>query len=355
MSADYVGEIRIFGGAFAPDGWVLCDGTLLSIADNQQLFTLIGTTYGGDGVNTFAAPDLRGRLPVHRSSAMPPGDAGGVEVVTLTTGQMSAHNHAWLASMATAIDPSPQGGVLGNQTLAQLYIEDSPLTALASETLTPAGNGQVHDNVQPFTCVNFILSLYGAFPRPGTEASAEGDPYLGEIRIFPFYFFPRGWHYCDGSLLSIGHNTALYSILGTAYGGDGLSTFALPDLRGRVPMDAGDGLGLSPRRLGEMGGTETVTLDLQQIPVHGHGVLASTESGDLQGPGPSRSLARSTNATLYVPPSQPPEPPLPPPLPIVPMAAETVVPAGASQPHNNMQPYLTLNVCIAVDGVFPRP
>ena len=349
MSFDYLGEIRMFAGAIAPSGWALCDGRLLSIADNQGLFTLIGTTYGGDGLNTFAVPDLRGRLPVHPASGQINGEAGGVETVTLDSAQLPRHNHAWLASTATALDPSPQAAVTGNQTLAQIYVEDVPQTKLAATMLAEAGQGHAHDNVQPFTCVNFIIALYGIVPHPGS-GPAEGDPYLGEIRIFPFYFFPRGWHYCDGSLQSIASDTALYSILGTAYGGDGVSTFALPDLRGRAPMDYGDAPGLSPRQLGAMGGAETVALDLAQIPSHGHDVLAASEIGDLQGPGPSRSLARSANATLYAV-----QAPLAPPLPMVPMAPETVADTGASGPHNNMQPYLTLNFCIAMDGEFPHP
>ena len=350
MSFDYVGEIRMFGGAFAPSGWVLCDGTLLSVADNPQLFTLIGTTYGGDGLDTFAVPDLRGRLPVHPANGQIIGEPGGTETVTLDSAQMPIHNHAWLASAATALEPSPEGAVPGNQTLAQIYVEDVPGTALAATMLTEAGQSDAHDNVQPFTCVNFIISLYGTLPRPGGVATAEGKPYVGEIRIFPFHFAPVGWAWCDGTLASIARNTGLYSILGTAYGGDGVTMFALPDLRGRAPMEAGDGPGLSPRRLGDMGGTETVTLDLAQLPSHGHDVLAAAELGDLQGPGPTRSLARSANATLYAV-----QKPLDPPLPMVAMAPEAVLPTGASGPHNNMQPYLAFSFCIATDGEYPRP
>ena len=169
------------------------------------------------------------------------------------------------------------------------------------------------------------------------------DPFVAEIRIFAFNFAPKGWAFCDGQLLPISQNTALFSLLGTTYGGDGKSTFALPDMQGNAPMHPGQGQGLSERFLGEMGGAETVTLLLSEIPVHTHQLQANDFTGDKTVPSPTTSLAESSGGSLYVTGS--------PALSL--MAPQAAPPAGGGLPHNNMQPYLTLNFCIAMQGVFP--
>ncbi|HYF65319.1 MAG TPA: tail fiber protein [Herpetosiphonaceae bacterium] len=169
------------------------------------------------------------------------------------------------------------------------------------------------------------------------------DPFVAEIRIFPFTFAPTGWAFCDGQLLPISQNTALFSLLGTTYGGNGKSNFALPDLRGRAPMQPGQGPGLSLHDLGETGGSETVSLLEIEIPAHSHTVRAS--SGDAEDGTPTNnSFARTDNGSVYVtaPAASP-----------VTMAALAIAPAGGDQPHNNLQPYLTFNFCIALQGVFP--
>ena len=168
------------------------------------------------------------------------------------------------------------------------------------------------------------------------------DPFVAEIRIFPFNFAPKGWAWCDGQLLPLSQNTALFSLLGTTYGGDGKSTFALPDLQGSAPMHPGQGPGLSLHDLGETGGSETVTLLESEIPVHTHGLRASLDSGDVSIPGPTRSLASSSQGVIYNTSS-----------PVTPMAPEGLAPAGGDQPHNNLMPYLTFYFNIALQGVFP--
>jgi microcystin-dependent protein len=173
------------------------------------------------------------------------------------------------------------------------------------------------------------------------------DPFVAEIRIYPFNFAPKGWAFCDGQLLPISQNTALFSLLGTTYGGDGKSTFALPDMQGNAPMHPGQGPGLSLHDLGETGGAETVSLLESEIPAHSHSLRAVTDPGDLKIPSPVRALARSQGANDYKAPAG---------QPLTPMSDQTIAPAGGNQPHNNMQPYLTLNFCIALQGVFPpRP
>jgi microcystin-dependent protein len=167
------------------------------------------------------------------------------------------------------------------------------------------------------------------------------DQFVAEIRIFPFNFAPTGWAFCDGQLMPISQNTALFSLLGTTYGGDGKSTFALPNLQGCAPMQQGQGPGLSLRDLGESSGTDTVTLLQSEMPLHTHALMASTEIGEDRTL-TNESLAQSTGGALYAAPNN-----------LTSMATEALPVAGGGLPHSNMQPYLTLNFCIALQGIFP--
>jgi len=166
VAQPYVGEVRMFAGNFAPAGWAFCDGQLLAIAENETLFNLIGTTYGGDGQSTFAVPDMRGRLPIHQGNGFILAETGGVEEVTLTQNQMPAHGHAALASASIATEGSPQGAVLAQATTFDAYQSTPGTLDMAPQSLTPVGGSQPHSNLQPYLCVNFIISLFGIFPSP---------------------------------------------------------------------------------------------------------------------------------------------------------------------------------------------
>jgi len=166
MAQPYVGEIRMFAGNFAPAGWMFCDGQLLPISENETLFQLIGTTYGGDGQSTFALPDLRGRIPLHQGSGVILAETGGAEEITLTVSQISAHSHALLASSGIGSLPTPQAHVLGKTTNIDLYSGDSTDTPLAANASLPTGGSQPHNNFQPYLCINYIISLFGIFPSP---------------------------------------------------------------------------------------------------------------------------------------------------------------------------------------------
>jgi microcystin-dependent protein len=166
MAQPYVGEIRMFAGNFAPAGWMFCEGQLLPISENETLFQLIGTTYGGDGESTFALPDLRGRIPLHQGNGFILAETGGAEEITLTVNQIPAHSHPAIASTDPAGQGNPANQVLGNSQGAQPYIEDVPQGAMSPQSVTSTGGSQPHTNFQPYLCVDFIISLFGIFPSP---------------------------------------------------------------------------------------------------------------------------------------------------------------------------------------------
>lgn len=168
MAQPYVGEIRMFAGNFAPAGWMFCEGQLLPISENETLFNLIGTTYGGDGQSTFGLPDLRGRIPLHFGDGFILAETGGAEEITLTVPQIPAHSHPLIGSDNLAASPAPAGNLPGIMQLATVtpYGTDGPLVQLNPSSIGPVGGSQPHTNFQPYLCVDFIISLFGIFPPP---------------------------------------------------------------------------------------------------------------------------------------------------------------------------------------------
>lgn len=168
MAQPYVGEIRMFAGNFAPAGWMFCEGQLLPISENETLFQLIGTTYGGDGQSTFALPDLRGRIPIHQGNGFTLAETGGVEEVTLTVSQIPAHSHSFGANDSSGGNTSPAGSVLARNASTDGYSSDTSggLTALNAGSILATGGSQPHNNMAPYLCVDFIISLFGIFPSP---------------------------------------------------------------------------------------------------------------------------------------------------------------------------------------------
>ncbi len=169
------------------------------------------------------------------------------------------------------------------------------------------------------------------------------DPFVAEIRIFPFNFAPKGWAFCDGQILPLSQNTALFSLLGTTYGGNGESNFALPDMQGSTAMHPGQGPGLSLHDLGETGGSDTVTLLESEIPAHSHSVMSVPANlpGNSNVPG-GNAFAKSAQGSAYVASTN-----------LATLSDQTIAPAGGDLPHNNLMPYLTMNFCIALQGVYP--
>jgi microcystin-dependent protein len=172
------------------------------------------------------------------------------------------------------------------------------------------------------------------------------NPFVGEVRVFPFNFAPKGWAFCNGQLLPISQNTALFSLLGTFYGGDGKSNFALPNMEGSLAVSQGQGPGLQHYFLGQSGGEPNVTLLTTEMPLHNHNLMTDTAHAPDGGSPSNAALGKSPNTLLYTSSTAK----------LVPMSVSAITPAGSNFPHNNMMPYLTLNFCIAMQGVFPaRP
>ena len=172
MSQPFVGEIRMFGGNFAPAGWMFCEGQTLPISEYEVLFNLIGTTYGGDGQETFSLPNLGGRVPIHQGSG--PGlstriigETGGVPDVTLTSGQLGGHTHALMGSTDAGGTPNPGGAVLATGSTVQVYRQTNPGARMAANAITSVGGSQPHENRQPYLPIRFIISLFGIYPTQG--------------------------------------------------------------------------------------------------------------------------------------------------------------------------------------------
>lgn len=166
MAQPYIGEIRMFAGTFNPNGWAFCEGQLLPISENETLFQLIGTTYGGDGQSTFALPDLRGRLPLHQGNGFILAESGGAEEITLTVAQIPSHSHPMLGSTDVANTPNPGDNVLARSGQVLMFFNGAPTVTMSPLMVGPVGGSQPHTNFQPYLCINFIISLFGLFPSP---------------------------------------------------------------------------------------------------------------------------------------------------------------------------------------------
>lgn len=314
------------GKKYAPSGWAFCDGQILKAADHRALFAVLGTTYGGDGKKTFALPDMRGRINVHRGRGFNRGQAGGSEIADINAAQVPGHNH-------TASAAQPTGGKSYVGASASVMTAARPIAALNADPTSiaaPAGGDNAHDNLQPYLCIHFIIALSGDM-----EPVSLLDPFIGEIRLFAGPFTPKGWLRCDGQSLPVADSPELFAVLGTTYGGDGRNTFALPDMRGRTSMHAGLGEGLTLRNLGQSGGSEAVELAENQLPYHSHQTLAVPAAG-----------AAGSTMLISAPGGAP-------------GVGHTVVQdqllsdAGAGGAHNNMQPYAVLNYIVAEHGLVP--
>jgi microcystin-dependent protein len=340
-----IGAIRMFGGTFAIQGFLQCDGRPYPISQYRDLFNVIGTRYGGDGVSTFATPNLSARVPIHVGSGpgLSPrslGQTGGSEQAALSVAQMAAHTHGMSGGEAPATDRGATSTSGLAESQGRIYEAGTSPVAMSSLSLSATGGTTAHNNLQPFLAINFLI----AWQADQDFTYGYPNPYVAEIRTFAGNVIPNGWAACDGRLIAIRDSTALFALLGTFYGGNGVVTFALPDLRGRAPMGADFG-GSTSHYLGDTGGSQTVTLTTDNLPAHGHAVTGSSAVALSNDPAGKTLGAPFSGDNLYAPAAGP-------------QTGLTGVlgSTGGGQPHNNMQPYLAVNYFICLEGVFPaRP
>jgi microcystin-dependent protein len=361
------GEILLTAFDFAPRDYALCHGQLLPISSHSELFSLLGTTYGGDGRYTFALPDLRGRGPVSKDGnnggeASRIGDRYGTTTATFDV-QPPVHTHTGKIAL---------GAPSGNQRNgAAAYLSAGPGGELFTPTTVGAttDNGSIRcdpagvanldpltiSNQEPSLALHYCICLNGDYPgRNGAEAVGILDdmtPYLGTVQFFANNFVPRGYAPCYGQLMSIAQNAALYNLLGTAFGGDGRTTFALPDLRGCYPLgtDPGSSSERSSRPFASFAGQPSYTMTADHLPAHTHSGSVALGSGRSVLPGGKGNyLDASVFQEIYRDQTQE----------TVTAASGSVVldSAGGGRPFSLQSPYLGLTAAIAVDGVYPpRP
>ncbi len=330
--SNFVGEIRIFSYGVVPNGWAQCNGQLLLISDYNTLFTLFGNTYGGNNTTNFALPDLRGRVAMHIGNTHIIGEKSGQERHTLSILELPAHSHSIVDSEhdANTNDPNYLQGLTHYNIYSTISKND--------QYLDITGGDQSHQNIQPILALNFCIALQGIIPNNGSV-----ETFIAEIRIFAFNFPPSGWAQCNGQLMSITQNTALFSLVGTYYGGNGKTNFALPNLKGRIPLQTGQGVGLADYPLAGSGGIDSVSLLESEMPSHSH-TYSINQSDDPNTNYPT-AINASTNFAISA-------------KNIYSTNTQTTTfkqgsYTGNNQPHNNLQPYLTLNYCIALTGIFP--
>lgn len=326
----YVGEIRQYAGNTAPEGWALCDGQLLSVKEHEVLFNLIGTRFGGDGTTHFAVPDLRSRVALHASNSYPLSAKGGQEEVTLTEAQLPAHGHVAYVSNNPAFNTVGPENAFWGRNADNTWSPGPGDMPMHPDTIRQAGGGQPHENRMPFLAISYIISLEGFYP--GEEKLDNPYVILSEIRIFPYDFAPGGWAFCNGQRLRINVNQAIYSVIRNFYGGDGVDNFQLPDLRGRVLVGS-----TRDYPVASHGGEAAHVLTVRELAPHKHLVVGSTKPSD--NPSPKHNFwprdkpyRTDQNAKLH---------------------EAAIGTTGQNAPHDNMSPFLSLNYCIAMQGIYP--
>jgi len=320
-----------------PDGWARCEGQLLSVHQHQHLFTLLGTRFGGDGVQTFALPDLRGRVPLGQGPGYQFAQSGGAASVALTPDQMPAHVHQAFATTQPANDSSPAANLLATPATLAPYSSAKPTEPLAPEALALAGGGLPHENRQPYLSLFWMIALRGEDPRHGS-----GHNYIGQLLYLATEIIPPGTLACEGQLLPISANHNLYLYLRTTFGGDGTRTFALPDLRGRIPVGVGNGPGLRPYALADQGGEASHALLSPECGPHAHPLQAADAEADSAKP--ARNLLATAPAFAANA------------KPDAPLHSATIAQNGGGTPHENRMPYVVLRPVITFVGDDPpRP
>lgn len=330
-----MGEIRLFPYDFPPAGWLFCDGQELSTGDYEPLFYMIGYTFGGSG-DTFRLPDLRGRVLLHRGEGYAFAQTGGESGHVLSLKEMASHKHLAIASSEKGNESTPKHNFWARD---KPYHLDQNLK-LSESALGKTGEGQPHDNMAPFLSLNYCIALYGRV------SDRPDDDFIGMIRMLPYQNSFPDWEVCEGGEHSTsGYYQKLYEVIGNAYGGNGNTTFKLPDLRGRAALGQGKGEGLSRYKLGDTGGATQVTLTEAQLPAHTHDAIGKIEANTIE-PRDNSVWANGTNSIFTTFATDKGTGPV--------MNPGALSVTGEGAPHNNMMPYQVFNFIIALDGLIPE-
>ncbi len=341
----------LVGFDFAPQGWAFASGQVLPITQNSALYLVLGATFGGDGVNTFALPNLNGRVTVGVGSLpggsnYTRGQTGGQESVAPSQTEMPSHSHKLYATANPASAQAIGGGVLadarGGNFPAYTQNANPSLRKAMHASMVNSVGGAAHENRPPFLALNWIIALQGLVP-PREET--DMDVLIGSLMLVPYDFVPAGFALCNGAIMNIQTNQGLFSLLGNVFGGDGRTTFALPDLRGRAPISCGrDPQGLFNYTVGQTGGSERVALQPSQLPLHNHGVVGSALPATVAQPQGNAPAATHTPNLLYAGANSPLNAPL---------GTDALEFIGQGQGHENRMPYIAMNWVIAVNGLYP--
>jgi microcystin-dependent protein len=349
MSQGFIAEIRMYAFPGNIKGWVPCDGRTLPASEYHALFDLIGTTFGGDN-NNFKVPDLRNRVLIGNGPGYPSFAHGGEEAHGLVMQEMPKHNHKALASSNASNVMSPSDNYWPSDPV---YVRQ-PNATMSDQALSQVGFGVPHNNMSPYLAVNYMICVAGIFP--GKDFTF--DDYLGCIKIFAGNVESEKSPPCDGRLMVGSKNTAMLSLLKKTFGGDGVTTFALPDLRGRAAVccdlygeisppkpDEGPVVKLTPYKLAEVAGEATVKLSVAQMATHYHPVYATKFKGNMKNPSgqmwanadnrpPIACFANAKGVGTV-------------------MSPAAIGEVGGDQPHNNMMPYQAIRYLMSQSGVYP--
>lgn len=346
-----LGEIRVFAGNYAPSGWALCNGQMMSVSNYQALYSILGTSYGGNGSSTFALPNLCGRVPMGAGqgsglSNYALGSTGGSSTITYTVANLPAHSHTiTINGSADAANSDTPKGALPATTGSNSYATSangSMASGTLSVTVGADGGNAPQNNMQPYLGLSYIIALQGIY-------QGADQPYLGEIRLYAGSIIPDGWHACDGSSIQTMQNQALYSLIGTTYGGTS-TAFCLPDLRSRVPINQGANAGIAYVE-GTNGGEESQTLTQAQMAKHTHTATAvmqvysgignaNTPIGNYPAINPQRGNEFTTTTTSSST-----------------LTTIATNATGSGMAVSNVQPYCTIQYIICTSGgIYPsRP
>lgn len=353
--AEIVGSIKIWSGMahYIPKNWKLCDGEIMSASEYPDLFTVIGKTYGGS-TGTFQLPDYRSRVAMGSSASIPIGTQGGKEYVYLTNNNLPSHSHSFNVSTSQANNASPNNNVpaspmyLGGDVNS--YISSVPNTSLATDSIIDSGGREPHNNMQVYTSLYYIICCKGVLPK------VINEDVLGMVNLFATNSPPTNWLPCDGAILKIADYKLLYSLIGSQFGGDNVTTFALPQLQNNVAASpnltaapGGGRAGIPNFIQGTSVGSATETLTVEEIPVHSHGTWATPKQAQSNLPTSGSYIAGigEVSAGVFVagegfvnaPNEQ--------------LAQTTIGNDGGNEGHENRQPFLSSQFYICYKGNYP--